>query len=159
MKRDELEIGSRYVGPEGRCYEVVDLSPGWRISNSGEWVEDFSIRTRHMPGRGEMHYRSNLALKAYLVLDDGELKKAVVDPRRLTGPWVEYEQKRASEEVDRVHTNRLVTLMRRNLRGYPGYEPSPTNGYEVSSDGQTITLPMQDLSVLMDIAFGDRSRI
>lgn len=156
MKRSELEIGGRYVGPGGRCYEIVDLSPGWRISGSGDWVRDDSTRTRHMPGRGETTYRANLAVKAKVIEGDDE-SKAVVDPRRLTGPWVEYERKKASEEAERVHTNRLVTLLRRNLRDYPGYEASPTDSYRISPDGQIVTIPMRDLSALMDLAFRVKS--
>jgi hypothetical protein len=157
MKRSELEIKGRYAGPEGRCYEIVDLSPGWRINRSGEWVEDNTTRTRHMPGRGEMPYRSNLAVKAYIVHEGGDLQRAVVDPRRLTEPWVEYELKKTADERERVHTNRLLTLLRRNLRTYPGYQPSPMSAYTVSPDGSSVTLPMADLSALMDIAFGERS--
>lgn len=157
MKRSELEIGGRYAGPEGRCHEIVDLSPGWRINGSGEWVEDTTCRTRHMPGRGEVSYRSNLAVKTYLVSDDGSKTRSVVDPRRLTEPWVEYELKKTADERDRVHTNRLITLMRRNLRTYPGHAPSPPNAYAVSADGSTVTIPMEDLSALLDLAFTERA--
>lgn len=158
MKRSTLEVGGRYAGPEGRCYQIEDLSPGWRISRSGEWVEDPTIRTRHMPGRGEMAYRSNLAVRAYLVRDDGALEKTVVDPRKLTEPWSEYERKRATEAVERVHTNRLLTLLRRNLRDYPGYRPGPSEDYSVSADGVLVTIPVRDLTAVMDVAFGDRTK-
>jgi hypothetical protein len=157
MRRQSLEIKGRYAGPEGMCYEIVDLSPGWRINGSGEWVEDDTHRTRHMPGRGEVTYRSNLAVKAYLIQDDGSRVKSVVDPRRLTEPWVEFEFKKTAEERERVHTNRLVTLMRRNLRTYPGYKPSPASAYGVSPDGRAVTIPMQDLSALLDLAFSEKS--
>jgi hypothetical protein len=157
MKRSELEIGGRYAGPEGRCYEIVDLSPGWRINGSGEWAEDNTHRTRHMPGRGEVPYRSNLAVRAYIVSDDGTKMKSVVDPRRLTEPWVEHELKKTAEERERLYTNRLVTLMRRNLRTYPGHQPSPTQSYAVSPDGSSVTIPMRDLSALLDLAFTERS--
>jgi hypothetical protein len=135
----------------------VDLSPGWRINGSGEWVEDNTQRTRHMPGRGEVAYRSNLAVKAYLVAEDGSKSKTVVDPRRLTEPWVEYELKKTAQEREQIHTNRLVTLMRRNLRTYPGHKPSPANAYSVAPDGSTVTIPMEDLSALLDLAFNGRS--
>lgn len=158
MKRDELEIGERYAGPGGRCYEVVDLTPGWRISGSGEWVEDHSTRTRHMPGRGETHYRSNLALRVYLVTRPGEpeeaLARAALDPRKLSGRWVDYAREQTSEEVERLHAERLITLLRRNLRSYPRYVPAPADAYDVSKDGHTVTIPVKDLSAVMDLAFG-----
>lgn len=156
MKRDELEIEGRYAGPGGRCYEIVDLTPGWRISGSGEWVKDDSTRTRHMPGRGDMPYRSNLAVKAYIVNGD-ERTPTAIDPRKLTEPWATFEQKKTSEELERVHTTRLLTLLRRNLRGYPGLTPAQPNAYQVSPDGRTVSLPTKDLSALMDMAFGDKS--
>lgn len=157
MKRSELEIGGRYAGPGGRCYEVVDLSPGWRVNGSGDWVEDNTHRTRHMPGRGEVPYRSNLAVKAYIVWDDGSKTRSVVDPRRLTEQWVEFELKKTAHERERVHTNRLVTLMRRNLRTYSDHVPSPPNSYAVAEDGSTVTIPMGDLSALLALAFAERS--
>lgn len=161
MKRSELEIDGRYVGPGGRCYEVVDLMPGWRISGSGEWVEDLSTRTRHMPGKGETQYRSNLAVKAYLVSQPGTAEeartRAAVDPRKLTGPWADYEREKTTEEVERLHAQRLLTLLRRNMRKYPGYTLGPTSEYDVSKDGRTVTIPLEDLSALMGVAFGGGS--
>jgi len=158
MRRDELEVGGRYAGPDGRCYEILDLSPGWRIDRSGEFVEDTSTRKRHMPGKGEVTYRSNLSLKAYAFDESGQaLGRSVIDPRKLLGPWAEYEQKKTSEELEQVHTARLLTLLRRNLRGYPGHKPAPQSAYVVSTDGRTVTLPAKDLSELMDLAFGGRS--
>ncbi len=158
MRRSELEIDGRYVGPGGRCYEIVDLTPGWRISGSGEWAEDLSTRTRHMPKKGETQYRSNLAVKAYLVSRPGEAEedrtRAAVDPRKLTGPWADYEREKTSEEVDRLHAQRVLTLTKRNLRNYPGYAPGPTSEYDVSKDGRTVTIPLKDLSALLDVAFG-----
>jgi hypothetical protein len=157
MKRSELEIGGRYVGPGDKCYEIVDLSPGWRISGSGEWAEDTSTRTRHMPGRGETKYRANLSLKAYLVAAPGEaeevLTRAAVDPRKLLGPWADFERQETSEEVERLHAQRLLTLLRRNLRTYPVYVPAPGDAYEVSKDGRSVTVPLKDLAALMDVAF------
>lgn len=157
MKRSALEVGGRYAGPDGRCYEIVDLSPGWRINSSGDWVEDNTQRTRHMPGRGEVSYRSNLAVKAYIVWDDGSKTPSVVDPRRLTEAWVEHEFKKTAEERERIHTSRLLTLMRRNLRTYPGHKPSPASHYSVAPDGSTVTIPMEDLSALLDLAFTEHS--
>lgn len=157
MRRDELESGGRYAGPGGRCYEIEDLTPGWRTNGAGEWVADTSTRTRHMPGRGETSYRANLALRAWIVTEDGSRTRTAIDPRRLTGPWTEYEQKKTSEELEQVHTVRLLTLLRRNLRGYPGHKPAPQSAYIVSTDGRTVTLPSKDLSALMDLAFGDRA--
>lgn len=161
MKRNELEVNGRYAGSDGRCYEIVDLSPGWRISGSGEWVEDSSTKTRHMPGRGEMTYRSNLAVQAYVIRNPGTedeyAVKATVDPRKLTEPWGEFVTRLREEEEERVHTNRLVTLLRRNLRNYPGHTPSPSDAYAVSSDGGSVTLPMKDLSALMAVAFSGQS--
>jgi hypothetical protein len=159
MKRSDLTIGERYAGPGDRCYEIVDLSPGWRIDHLGQWVEDKTTNTRHMPGRGDVAYRSNLAVKAYLVLDTGllggERQRAVVDPRKLTGLWTARERVLTAHETRRVRANRILTLMRRNLRGYPGYKPAAMTEYQVSEDGLSATLPVEDLSVLMDVAFGD----
>lgn len=162
MKRSDLTVGERYAGPGDKCYEIVDLSPGWRVDHLGQWVEDPTTNTRHMPGRGDVAYRSNLALRAWLLIDDGTLagerKRAVVDPRKLTGPWAERERKLTADEHKRVIANRLLTLMRRNLRGYPGYKPGPMMAYQVSQDGLSATLPVEDLSVLLDVAFGGRPK-
>jgi hypothetical protein len=158
MKRSDLIIGERYAGPGDRCYEIVDLSPGWRIDHLGQWAEDRTTRTRHMPGRGDVPYRSNLALKAYVVVDGTpteDWERVVVDPRKLTGPWNERERVLTEHETQRVHANRLLTLVRRNMRGYPGYQPGPMTAYQVSQDGLAVTLPVEDLSTLLDVAFGD----
>lgn len=153
MKRSELVVGERYAGPGDGCYEIVDLSPGWRIDSDGQWAEDRSMRTRHMPGRGDVPYLSNLALKAFLI-NKGECQRAVVDPRKLTGPWSARERILTGYETQRVHANRLLTLMRRNLRKYPGYKPGPMIVYQVSQDGMSVTLPVSDLAALLDTAFG-----
>lgn len=161
MKRSDLTVGERYAGPGDRCYEIVDLSPGWRVDHLGQWTEDETTNTRHMPGRGDVSYRSNLALKAWLLINDGTLEgdkqRAVVDPRKLTGPWSDRERQLTQDEHKRVTANRLLTLMRRNLRRYPGYKPGPMTAYQVSQDGLSATLPVEDLSVLMAVAFEDRS--
>lgn len=161
MKRSDLIVGERYAGPGDRCYEIVDLSPGWRIDHVGQWVEDPTMRTRHMPRRGDVSYRSNLALKAYLLIDNGLLggdrQRTVVDPRKLTGLWVTRERVLTAHEHRRVTANRFLTLMRRNLRGYSGYKPSPMTDYRVSQDGLSVTLPVEDLSALLDVAFGGRA--
>jgi hypothetical protein len=157
MKRSDLIVGERYAGPGDRCFEIVDLSPGWRIDQLGHWVEDRTTRTRHMPGRGDVAYLANLALKAYVLPDGtgiGDRVRTVVDPRKLTGPWVDREKVLTENEARRVHANRLLTLARRNLRGYPGYKPGPMTAYQVSQDGLSVTLPVGDLSSLLDVAFG-----
>lgn len=160
MKRSDLTVGERYAGPGDRCYEIVDLSPGWRIDHNGQWAQDTTTRTRHMPGRGDVSYRSNLALKAWLLIDTGLLggdrQPTVIDPRKLTGAWADRERVITAHETLRVRANRFLTLMRRNLREYPGYKPGPMTAYQVSQDGQSVTLPVKDLSVLLDVAFGDR---
>jgi hypothetical protein len=157
MRRDELEVGGRYAGPGSRCYEILDLTPGWRTNHAGEWVEDLSTRTRHMPGKGDVTYRSNLSLKAYAFDESGQaLGRCAVDPRKLTEPWAQHEQKRTTDELEQVHATRLLTLLRRNLRGYPGHKPEPQSAYTVSPDGRTVSLPAKDLSELMDMAFRDR---
>jgi len=161
MKRSDLTLGERYAGPGDKCYEIVDLSPGWRIDHLGQWAEDMTTNIRHMPGRGDVTYRSNLAVKAWLLIDDGTLggdrQRTVVDPRKLTGLWSERERILTAHEHRRVTANRLLTLMRRNLRGYPGYKPGPMTTYQVSQDGLFATLPVEDLSVLLDVAFGSRT--
>ncbi len=161
MKRSDLIVGERYAGPGDGCYEIVDLSPGWRIDSNGQWVEDLSTRSRHMPGRGDVDYRSNLAVKAYLLTDGTtarEPQRVAVDPRKLTGPWSERERILTDYETQRVHANRLLTLMRRNLRGYPGYRPGPMTDYQVAQDGSSVTLPVTDLAALLDMAFGNASQ-
>lgn len=153
MRRSDLEVGSRYAGPRGQCYEIVDLAPGWRVDYAGEWIEDSAKRTRNMPGRGATRYRSNLSVRAYLIRDDGSRMPTVVDPRKLASPWEEHEAKAESESQERVYLNRLVALLRRNLREYPGYTPSPNEAYGFR-DGSSVTLPLPDLLALMDLAFG-----
>jgi hypothetical protein len=157
MKRSDLIVGERYAGPGDRCFEIVDLSPGWRIDHLGQWAEDGTTGTRHMPGRGDVSYRANLALKAYVLTDgtpEENRERAVVDPRKLTGPWAERERVLTDNEARRVYANRLMALVRRNLRGYPTYKPGPMTAYQVSQDGLAVTLPVEDLSALLDTAFG-----
>ena len=84
MKRTDLEPGVKYVGPGGRCYEVVDLSPGWRVV-AGEWVEDHSTHTRHVQKRGMVAYRSNVSIRALLWEEGQRSSRTTVDPRQLTG--------------------------------------------------------------------------
>lgn len=163
MKRSDLVVGERYAGPGDRCYEMTeDLSPGWRIDPRGQWVEDTTKRIRHMPGRGDVTYRANLAVKAWLLVDNGLLggdrQRAVIDPRKLAGPWKDRERQLTANETRRVRANRVMALMRRNLRGYPGYKPGPMTDYQVSPDGLAVTLPVEDLSILMDVAFGGRPK-
>lgn len=159
MRRSDLTVGERYAGPGDRCYEIVDLSPGWRIDRSGQWAQDTTTRTRHMPGRGSVSYRANLSVKAWELVDTGMLggdrRAAVVDPRKLTGLWSDRERILTANEHRRVRATRLLTLMRRNLRNYPDYKPGPMKDYKVSPDGLSVTLPVRDLSALLDTAFGD----
>lgn len=162
MKRRDLTVGGRYAGPADRCYEIFDLSPGWLIDHDGQWVQDTSTRRRYMPGRGDVAYRANHAVRAWLLIDNGMLggdrKAVVIDPRKLTGPWEERERVLSSYETSRVRSTRLMTLMRRNLRGQPGYKPDSPTSYQTSEDGLLVTIPTNDLSYLLDVAFGPHDK-
>lgn len=153
MKRSDLKDGGQYVGPGNQCYEIVDMSPGWCVGYSGEWVEDTSLRTRHMPGRGTVPYRSNLAIRVYIVEPDGTRRPSVIDPRKLSGPWEEFQEAFEEEKLQRAHAQDVVRSVRHSLR-HAHHRPSPADEYSVRSDGQSVTLPVKDLKALAAIIDG-----
>lgn len=150
MRREDLETGGLYLGPEGKCYEVVDLAPGWKVNARGEWVPDNTTRTRYI-GNRRSAYRTNLFLKA--VLHEGELRtNTVVDPRTLRSPWTDYvnEQELASRRDLRAQVVRksLVAV----LRTHPAYGFRPASSYTVSKSGASMTLPTDDVLLLLELA-------
>jgi uncharacterized protein YjlB len=154
MKRSSLEVGGLYVGPGNKCYEIVDMSPGWRIDATGSWVNDPVTRTRHMPGKGNVPYRTNLAIKAYLHEqgDDGTTRReAVVDPRKLVGTWNDYQQEQKTSNKQRKEAESVINAARRVLRTQPGFKPSQASAYQTSQDGSFVTIPTGDLAVLAGV--------
>lgn len=151
MRRSDLEAGGLYAGSDGKCYEIVDMTSGWRVE-SGKWIEDQGIRNRYMPGRGEVPYRTNLAIRAWIheVGDDGKMHRhhAVVDPRHLIAPWDEYEEAKGESEKLRKQAEFVIKAARRALRQQPDFRPSAASAYRSSADGKSVTIPTEDLAVL-----------
>jgi hypothetical protein len=151
MKRSALEIGGLYVGPGLKCYEIVDMSPGWRIDASGDWVEEPATRTRHMPGKGNVPYRTNLAIQVY-IHEVGSRRKAVVDPRKLSGTWEEFQRDSKDCNRQRKHAEAVMKTARQVIRTRPGFRPSSAGLYRTTDDGSMVTLPTEDLAALTGIA-------
>jgi hypothetical protein len=152
MRRNELKAGGLYVGPGDKCYEIVDLSPGWRIGSAGEWVKDSATRTRHMPGKGNVSYRTNLAIRVILHDAGGdELSNAVIDPRKLTKTWEEHLKDVESSENQFAEAETVVRTARQVLRNNSGFRPGT---YVLSADGHTVTLPTEDLAALAGVRQG-----
>jgi hypothetical protein len=154
MRRNELKAGGLYVGPGDKCYEIFDLSPGWRVGPTGEWIEDSATRTRHMPGKGNVSYRTNLAIRVLLHEDqpDGSsTRAAVIDPRKLTKTWAEHMEEVESSQSQLAEAQTVVRTARQVLRNSSGYRPG---SYVLSPDGHTVTLPTEDLAVLARIRQG-----
>lgn len=150
MRREDLELGGMYQGPEDECYEVRDLHPGWKIDAEGEWVPDNSTRTRHTGGV-RSSYKVNLLIKA-VIHKDGVQTRTVVDPRALKGPWEHYVNQQEvtgrHQMAARVATKNLVGV----LRQHPAYSVRPVADYSVSRTGSTVTMPLDDLVLLMELA-------
>lgn len=151
MRRSDLEGGGRYVGPGGKCYEIVDMTPGWRVDHTGQWVEDTSTRTRHMPGKGTVPYRSNLAVRVYVYEDDGEQHKGVIDPRKLSGHWEEFVEVFQQQQEELKEAEEVAKGVRRALRE-SHHRPSATDAYQVRQDGAAVTVPIEDLRALVALA-------
>lgn len=153
MRREDLEIGVMYVGPEDECYEVLDLQPGWKLDAHGEFVPDNTTRSRFTK-TGRSQYKTNQLLKAQVHYPSGEVRRTVVDPRRLVGPWTTHlnEQEIASrrEQAARTVVRSLTTL----LRQHADYAPRPAGTYQVSKSGSVVTLPTDDLRLLIEMAQG-----
>jgi hypothetical protein len=150
MKRSDLKDGGQYVGPGSKCYEIVDMTPGWRIDHSGAWVQDDSTRNRHMPGRGTVAYRSNLAVRVYVTEADGTKRRTVIDPRKLSGPWADFQEAFEDQCQERKRADEVVKLARRALReGH--HRPSASDQYVVRPDGQSVTIPIDDLRALASL--------
>lgn len=98
MRRDQIEVGVKYLGSDKRCYEIVDLTPGWRIGFDLDWVRDDSTRQRTTNGK-KVSFRKNNALRT-LVWDDSESSKAVILPSRLLRKWNQAEKTREQAQLD-----------------------------------------------------------
>lgn len=151
MKRSDLKDGGQYVGPGSKCYEIVDMTPGWRIDHSGSWVQDDSTRTRHMPGKGTVSYRSNLAVRVLVTEADGTKRKTVIDPRKLSGPWSDFQEVFEDQCKERKRAEEVVKLARRTLRN-GHHRPSASDQYSVQADGQSVTIPIDDLDALVALS-------
>lgn len=151
MRREDLRTGGMYVGPEDKCYEVLDLQPGWKIDAHGEFVPDPSTRSRFTKA-GSSKYRTNQFLKAQVHEPNGELRRTVVDPRRLVGPWEAYVNEQANarrkEQSARVVVRSLTAL----LAQHEGYIPREAGAYHLSKSGGVVTMPTEDLWLLIQMA-------
>lgn len=151
MRRSDLEAGGLYAGSDGELYEIVDMTSGWRVV-SGKWVEDHAVRSRYMPGRGSVPYRTNLAIRVWLhrTGSDGKVHRhhAVIDPRQLVAPWEEYQESQGEAVKLRKQAEFVIKAARRALRQQPEFRPSAASTYRPSADGTSITIPTEDLAVL-----------
>ena len=150
MRREDLEIGGMYVGPEAECYEIRDTTPGWKINATGEWVPDHTTRTRYSRNT-RTQYKTNLLVKA--VIHRGDLQvRAVVDPRNLRGPWDSYVNEREVAGRHHQRTRVAVKSLMAVLSTHPGYGMRPPSDYLVSKSGASMTLPTDDVLLLLELA-------
>lgn len=153
MRREDLEIGGMYVGPEDNCYEVLGLEPGWKLDAHGEFVPDGTTRSR-FTRTGKSQYKTNQLIKAQIHYPTGEVRRTVVDPRRLIGPWTahvnELEVERRREQAARTVVRSLTAL----LKQHADYAPRAAGTYQVSRSGGVITMPVEDLRLVIEMAQG-----
>lgn len=150
MQRSELTVGGRYKGPGDECYEIVDLTPGWKLDSRGDWLADTTTRTRYIRGVTS-NYRTNLMLKA-LIHRDGISVRAVVDPRKLTGDWMDHVVATAATDRTWQATRLLVKSAVALLSEHPAYVPRAVSDYGISKDGRLVDVPAADLQVLVEMA-------
>jgi hypothetical protein len=150
MRREDLEIGGMYLGPDEKCYEIRDLTPGWKIDNNGEWWPDNSTRTRYNRSV-RSSYKVNLFLKA--IIHEGETQtRAVVDPRNLKGPWQQYVNEREIGERHQQQARVIVKALMATLRTHPAYGVRGVGEYAISKSGASVTIPSEDLILLLELA-------
>lgn len=148
MRRSELEVGKRYLGPSNQCYEIYDLSPGWR-EFAGVWIEDSSTRYRTVNGH-KVAFRKNNALRAFLH-QGGVAVPTVITPNRLVRTWDSYETYRTNNvELEKIAKVTLTSLSK--IVNSQGYKPGH---YEILEGGEHVTIPLDDLRIL--VAFAEES--
>lgn len=146
MRRDQLEVGVKYRGVDDKCYEIVDLTPGWRIGYTQDWVKDDSTRLRVRNGH-TIAFRNNNALRA-LMWDGEECVKAVVTPQRLLQPWEKYEW---AQDVARVLEEDASQVID-GLRAWFKSMGHPAGEYHVGENKRSVLVPTTDLKILLSLA-------
>ena len=142
MRRDQLEVGVKYRGVDDKCYEIVDLTPGWRIGYTQDWVKDDSTRLRVRNGH-TIAFRNNNALRALV----GE-EKVVVTPQRLLQPWETYEWSLDAQLV--LETDALEVIA--SLRAWFKSMGHPVGEYHVGENKRSVLVPTTDLKILLALA-------
>lgn len=146
MRRDQLEVGVRYRSVDDKCYEIVDLTPGWRIGFTEDWVKDDSTRLRVRNGH-TIAFRNNNALRA--LLWDGETAtKAVITAQRLLQRWDLYTRMQdAYAEVSEEGQKALdaMTALVRQM-GYAA------GAYSLHENRVSAVVPLADLRILLSLA-------
>jgi hypothetical protein len=127
------------------------MTPGWRVDHTGQWVEDTSTRQRHMPGKGTVPYRSNLAVRVYVTEDDGEQHRGVIDPRKLSGRWEEFLEVFQQRQQELKDAEEVAKGVRKALRE-AHHRPQATDAYQVQPGGSAVTVPIEDLRALVGLA-------
>lgn len=146
MRRDELEVGGKYLGPQKRCYEILDLEPGWRIGHDWDWIRDGGTRHRTRNG-AKVPFRSNHALKAYNWSDDPPTK-AVITPNRLLMPWDKYLEQQARVDAQEEEVREILMEFARVVAAN-GHRPG---NYEISADCRSVIIPVADLRAALLLA-------
>lgn len=149
MRRDDLEVGVSYLGPASKRYEIVDLTPGWRIGFNLDWIRDDSVRQRTMKGK-KVSFRKNNALRA-LRWDDDTPTKVVITPNRLVGPWDRYEATRQLAEKQ----EQLAALVAGEVSRLLAEHGQKLNRYQVTDDGQSMIIPIASLLSALGITLVD----
>ena len=144
MRRDELEVGKKYLGPYKRCYEILDLEPGWRIGFDQDWLKDSSTRQRTLSGNKKVPFRKNNALRAFIWEND-QPTKAVITPNRLLMSWEKHmEHQQRLEDQEGLVREVLMEFAR--VVAANGHRPG---SYEISADCRSVVIPVTDLKAAL----------
>lgn len=144
MRRDQLEPGALYLGSDKKCYEVIDLEPGWRIGFDLDWIRDDSTRQRTMHGK-KVSFRKNNAVRAIVHVGPTQQVKAVVLPSRLLRLW--DDRLVAREKADVALAESLVKEI---IRLAQWARPSrKVTDHAILDGGTIIKLHVEDVKTLL----------
>lgn len=146
MRRDQLEVGVRYRSVDDKCYEIVDLTPGWRIGFTEDWVRDDSTRLRVRNGH-TIAFRNNNALRAF-VWDGETATKAVITAQRLLQRWDLYTRMQDAYAEVSEEGQKALDTMAAIVKG-SGYTPG---SYSLHENRVSAVVPLADLKVLLAFA-------